>query len=453
MGYQNVILWLVGVLIIYITTASGQRSNTNSFQFPQNQFGEVFRRPQPPRFFGSQLPGLDNAFPSATTAQRFPTPQPPSRSPTTTSAAFQRRPGGSQFDQRPRNRLGVTASTTRRTPFLVTRQQTAPRSQPTRHATRPPATGNLFPRFVAPNHFAGFPARSGGRTETPRGTTRNPNFPSEQTILEIRRETREFINTDAEWLPNLVQLVFHTCIGGCDGCLNFAERDNRGLRDTYATVRRRWLTTQGRFLSLADFVVLMGTEAAEIGLTRSEEQRSKDPKIGFEPGRITCRDPDNYHLRHRFPKGDDTDSVQYLIDEFGYSDRRMAIALLGAHSLGECKIENLGFAGRWDNTPLVLDNHYYKSLTETDFWTAVPVSNTFQWNSTEPDGPVMLHSDIALIHSFQLDENKRPNCARSLSCSRAKDSGRVSIYAHSFNVWVRDFIPAFLQMVSKTPAH
>ena len=36
-----------------------------------------------------------------------------------------------------------------------------------------------------------------------------------------------------EWLPNLVQLVFHSCIGGCDGCLNFEEKDNIGQYDIH----------------------------------------------------------------------------------------------------------------------------------------------------------------------------------------------------------------------------
>ena len=46
----------------------------------------------------------------------------------------------------------------------------------------------------------------------------------------------------------------------------------------------------------------------------------------------------------------------------------------GAHSLGACRPENSGFAGRWDNTPLILDNDYYISLTTTPQWVAVPVS-------------------------------------------------------------------------------
>lgn len=31
-----------------------------------------------------------------------------------------------------------------------------------------------------------------------------------------------------EMIPNLVQMVFHVCVGGCDGCLNLDEPDNKG---------------------------------------------------------------------------------------------------------------------------------------------------------------------------------------------------------------------------------
>ena len=30
-------------------------------------------------------------------------------------------------------------------------------------------------------------------------------------------------------IPNLIQMAFHTCVGGCDGCLNFADQNNKGM--------------------------------------------------------------------------------------------------------------------------------------------------------------------------------------------------------------------------------
>lgn len=33
-------------------------------------------------------------------------------------------------------------------------------------------------------------------------------------------------------IPNLVQMVFHVCVGGCDGCLNLNTPDNKGEPST-----------------------------------------------------------------------------------------------------------------------------------------------------------------------------------------------------------------------------
>ena len=44
-----------------------------------------------------------------------------------------------------------------------------------------------------------------------------------------------------------------------------------GLNETYRTVRELWANSEGRHLTLADFIVLLGTEAAEIGLLRSRK--------------------------------------------------------------------------------------------------------------------------------------------------------------------------------------
>lgn len=39
----------------------------------------------------------------------------------------------------------------------------------------------------------------------------------------------------------------------------------------------------------------------------------------------------------------------------------------GAHSVGRCHLENSGFAGKWDNSELTLDNGYYRNLAGTDW--------------------------------------------------------------------------------------
>ena len=47
-----------------------------------------------------------------------------------------------------------------------------------------------------------------------------------------------------------------------------------------------------------------------------------------------------------------------------------SIFVVGAHSLGQCHLDHLGFKGPWDNDPDKMDNGYYKSLVGTN-WVAV----------------------------------------------------------------------------------
>lgn len=45
--------------------------------------------------------------------------------------------------------------------------------------------------------------------------------------------------------------------------------------------------------------------------------------------------------------------------------------MLGAHSLGRCTPANTGFDGVWDNTPMDMDNGYYRAMVGSE-WLAAP---------------------------------------------------------------------------------
>ena len=63
-------------------------------------------------------------------------------------------------------------------------------------------------------------------------------------------------------------LAFHSCVGGCHGCLNANQPDNNGLLDIYAALNKLYdeLGLADKYISRADFYALAGIVAVEIGV-------------------------------------------------------------------------------------------------------------------------------------------------------------------------------------------
>ena len=62
--------------------------------------------------------------------------------------------------------------------------------------------------------------------------------------------------------------AFHSCVGGCHGCLNLNQGDNRGLEGIVAELEKLYadLELADHGVSRADFWALAGTVAVEIGV-------------------------------------------------------------------------------------------------------------------------------------------------------------------------------------------
>ena len=53
--------------------------------------------------------------------------------------------------------------------------------------------------------------------------------------------------------------------------------------------------------------------------------------------------------------------------------------------------------------------------------------NSSQWNSTQPDGPMMLNADLILMQDFTVDPvTHQPSCTQHQQCGIGKDFGQVS---------------------------
>ncbi|XP_067939113.1 putative ascorbate peroxidase [Watersipora subatra] len=266
----------------------------------------------------------------------------------------------------------------------------------------------------------------------------------ETSISSIKTSLKNFIEESLPTrLPASLRLVFHSCVGstGCDGCINGNVNNNIGLMAVYDDAIDLWMSL-GQPIGFADFIVLLGTVAVETGM--AQEGGPGKRTLPFRTGRKSCRNPQNYNFMHSFPQGQDTRSLEFLMTEFGLT-RRLAIALMGAHSLGRCRSENSGFVGPWDRTPEVLDNNYYLSLVNADWQLGDSPNGFTQWNA---GGAMMLHADMTLIRDLNIASGERPTCTSASNCPlNGADNNEVQRYTQNQTEWANDFEKAFLKMV------
>ena len=79
--------------------------------------------------------------------------------------------------------------------------------------------------------------------------------------------------TNFIWIFIIFCLGFHSCVGGCHGCLNLNQPDNNGLQKIYEALNYLY-DEQGladNYISRADFFALAAVVAVEIGVTHHSE--------------------------------------------------------------------------------------------------------------------------------------------------------------------------------------
>ncbi|XP_067939906.1 putative ascorbate peroxidase [Watersipora subatra] len=275
------------------------------------------------------------------------------------------------------------------------------------------------------------------------GQPGRPGLPGSGSVDSLRGSIRSFISKNVNSrLPLALRLVFHSCVGstGCDGCINTADKANTGLQTIYKDTINLWKSL-GKPISFADFVVLLGTVAVELGMSRKGGPGHR--RLPFKTGRSACKDPSNYRLSHKYHQGQDPNSLAFLMKEFKLS-RNQAVALMGAHSLGTCKASVSGFVGPWDRTTTTLDNGFYLNLANTNFDIKKAPNGFTQWSK---NGQMMLHADMSLARNLKISSGQTPLCKTSNQCSASPDRNQVVKYAKDQKTWANDFQTAFLKMV------
>ena len=282
---------------------------------------------------------------------------------------------------------------------------------------------------------------------------------------------------DLPMIAGTVRLAFHDCIGkdNCDGCIDHNHKGNAGLKIVSDRLDGLYDASYKGKISRADFYAL----AAVVALTRS----TADAPVkylgmkNFKVGRQDCSTSPHQVQSVDPPDGvDGTEKTfRFFKDEFGLSVRE-AVALLGAHTLGRCRLENTGFVGTFvdenfstvpqDQTTLaptsILDNAYYRMFIDIVPWIQVTINGTRkQWqvpshpvpNDKLPESErttLLLNSDMANSWVIEpSDDNGAVSCtptSTTIACRHSHAHRHAVQFARNNALWVKEFTKAFARL-------
>jgi len=241
----------------------------------------------------------------------------------------------------------------------------------------------------------------------------------------------------------------HAYIGVQCGKHQQCERtldDNAGLAavsDNLEALWQGWKTV----ISRSDFWHL----AAKVGI---EWASGGTAQINWGWGRTDANKVAYFPDRH--PDADKGFSAihDHLVTRLGFSWEE-AIALLGAHSLGETHFENTGYHGRWVPKPAnFFSNNFYKILlTYNWFPVTVPCNKTTgcekEYNTNGLPGGLLLSIDAGTKWNPDSEltctiAQRKTSVLWSHRCPLASNvQGIVEHFANDNNYWLSTFATAF----------
>ena len=206
-------------------------------------------------------------------------------------------------------------------------------------------------------------------------------------------------------------------MGGCDGCLNLNNADNNGLQDIYSQINTIYENEgyNSTGMSRADFIALAGTAAVRQASSRQSCDRLNmpmncdlpTPNITIKYGRTDCSTSPHTTVINEFPNPHG--NLSHVLDVFQVGMNmsvRQAVAILGAHTLGDAGVARSGFRGPWVPQTAVFDNMFYRQLRNpnNDWFQEEIVSmnspvfpdSRHQWTLMRPNPPnlLMLNTDV-----------------------------------------------------------
>ena len=172
-------------------------------------------------------------------------------------------------------------------------------------------------------------------------------------IHATRRAVAAAIEADEALAAKFLRLAFHDCVGGCDGCVDMNDPENRGLELPVAALEAALAPLTLAYLTRADAWSLAALVAADASQSTSPSAGAGPLDFRFDyVGRENCEDtcedcgPRAGPRGRKFPDAalHTAELLRFFEEEFGF-DARRTVAIMGAHSIGSLSRENSGFHG------------------------------------------------------------------------------------------------------------
>ena len=320
------------------------------------------------------------------------------------------------------------------------------------------------------------------------------NCPVTCEIHATRRVLAAAIEADKALAAKFLRLAFHDCVGGCDGCVDMNDPENRGLELPVAALEAALEPLTLAHLTRADAWSLAALVAADASQSTSPSAGAGPLDFRFDyVGRENCEDncetcgPRAGPRGRGFPDANlhTAELLRFFEEEFGF-DARRTVAIMGAHSIGSLSREHSGFHGPrgWAMSNTKLMNDYHRMLVNTRDgtpfggrnWTlaAVDGSDRRQWEHISTTGPcraleggvclparVMIDADMALVRDLSAEPRGAAACTFGCGptgedddcagvagvCPVASTFGVVAEFSQSGAAFIAEFEAALKAMI------
>ncbi len=275
-------------------------------------------------------------------------------------------------------------------------------------------------------------------------------LPSTTQVDQVKASLAQLVNSNRQDLvPGFIRLAFHSCIGGCKGCVDVSLQGHAGLASRIAALNSIYTQVSG-FMSKADLFALAGQVAIEQGALRAGGQVAL-PSVFGRTDTTSCANvnfPDDH--------GNSTAVFAYFAKEFPSLTRTDIVALLGTHGSGRVQRANSGFVfpgptSAWTPPSFgQVDNVFFQRIqanpwNQVDTGAANGKATHFIWRRNRNNG--MLNPDISLVRDFAVDADGRASCTFP-NCAHAATLNVVQQFSNNRQVFYSSLAEGYGRMVS-----